>query len=129
MASGKTDYLENELLDHALRNATWTPPATVYLALYTTAPGEATAGTEVSGGSYARQAVTCGAASGGQVQNSGLITFPTASAGWGTITGAALVDTSSGACNILYYLDGLSQVVNTNDIVSVAIAALTVTEA
>lgn len=37
MASGKTDYLENELLDHALRNATWTPPATIYLALYTTA--------------------------------------------------------------------------------------------
>lgn len=44
MASGKTDYLENELLDHALRNSAWTPPATVYLALYTTAPGEATAG-------------------------------------------------------------------------------------
>lgn len=37
MASGETDYLENELLDHALRNATWTPPATIYLALYTTA--------------------------------------------------------------------------------------------
>lgn len=129
MASGKTDYLENELLDHALRNATWSPPATVYLALYTTAPGESTSGTEVSGGSYARQAVTLGVASGGQVQNSGLITFPTASAGWGTIAGAALVDTSVGACNILYYLDGLSQVVNTNDIVSVAIAALTVTEA
>ncbi len=129
MASGKTDYLENELLDHALRNATWTPPATVYLALYTTAPGESTSGTEVTGGSYARQTITFGAASGGQVQNSGTITFPTASAGWGTIAGAAIVDTSIGACNILYYQDGLSQLVNINDIVSVSIGSLTVTEA
>lgn len=129
MASGKTDFLELELLDHSLRNSAYTPPATVYLALYTVAPGEATAGTEASGGSYARQAITFGAAAGGQVQNSAPITFPTATAGWGTIAGAAIVDTSEGACNVLYYLDGLSQVVNSGDVVSFAISALTVTEA
>jgi hypothetical protein len=60
-----TDYLENKIIDHMLRNQAYTPPSTVYVALFTTATGDDGSGTEVSGGSYARQAVTLGAASGG----------------------------------------------------------------
>ena len=60
---------------------------THYLALYTTNPTAADTGTEVTGGSYARQAITWGAVVGGSVSNSADITFsglPTATiAYWG----------------------------------------------
>ena len=127
MASGKTNYLENIALDHILRNQAFTPPATVYVALYTVAPGEAGGGTEVTGGSYARQAVAWAAASGGSMANSAIVTFPTATAGWGTIQGVALCDALA-AGNLMYYQDGLSQLVNSGDVVSIAIGALTATE-
>lgn len=48
-----SNYLENKLIDHVLRNTAYTPPATVYLALYTTDPTDADSGTEVSGGGTA----------------------------------------------------------------------------
>ena len=97
-----TDYLENKLLDHVLRNTAYTSPTTVYVALFTAAPGEAGGGTEVSGGGYARQAVTFGAPSAGSTSNSADITFPTATANWGTITHFAIFDASTGG-NMLYY--------------------------
>ena len=53
-----TDFLENKIIDHMLRNQAYTPPTTVYVALFTTATTDAGGGTEVSGGAYARQAVT-----------------------------------------------------------------------
>ncbi len=97
-----TDYLENKLLDHVLRNTAYTSPTTVYVALFTAAPGEAGGGTEVSGGGYARQAVTFSAPSAGSTSNSSDITFPTATADWGTITHFAIFDASTGG-NMLYY--------------------------
>ncbi|MEM4658701.1 MAG: hypothetical protein QXX77_09815 [Candidatus Methanosuratincola sp.] len=97
-----TDYLENKLLDHSLGTASYTKPTAVYLGLFTAAPGESGGGTEVSGGGYARQAVTFNAASGGTTLNSSDITFPTATANWGTITHVALFDASTGG-NMLYY--------------------------
>lgn len=97
-----TDYLENKLLDHVLRNTAYTSPTTVYVALFTAAPGEAGGGTEVSGGGYARQAVTFSAPSAGSTSNSADITFPTATADWGTITHFAIFDASTGG-NMLYY--------------------------
>lgn len=71
--------------------------STHYLALYTTNPTAADSGTEVSGGSYARQAITWGSITGGSVANSADITFtglPTATiAYWGiksALTGGTL---------------------------------------
>lgn len=52
-----TDYLESALVNLVFRNVAWTPPTTIYLALFTTATTEAGAGTEVVGGSYARQPI------------------------------------------------------------------------
>ena len=97
-----TDYLENKLLDHVLRNVAYTPPATVYVGLFTAAPGETGGGTEVSGGGYARQAVSFSAAANGQTSNSADITFPVATANWGTITHIALFDAAT-AGNMLWY--------------------------
>ncbi len=64
-----SDYKEKKMLDHANNVASWTAPATQYLALFKTNPGEAGAGTEVSvtvdDTAYARQAITFGAATSG----------------------------------------------------------------
>ena len=98
-------YLANKLLDHTLRNVAYTPPSTVYLALYTSTPGAGDTGTEVSGGGYARQAVTFSPASGGsggQVVNSADVVFPVATASWGTITHVGVRDAATGG-NLLYY--------------------------
>jgi len=48
---------------------------TPYLALYTSNPTAADTGTEVSGGLYARQAITFGAPSGSSMSNNATITF------------------------------------------------------
>jgi len=89
-----SNYLENWIIDHFLRNQAFTPPATIYVALFTAATGlEANNPTaEVSGGGYARKAVTLSAASGGASSNPAEVTFPAATAPWGTITHFALVD-------------------------------------
>jgi hypothetical protein len=52
-------YLANKVLDHLLGKTTYTAPATVYLALFTTMPDDSDAnGVEVSASGYARVAVT-----------------------------------------------------------------------
>lgn len=95
-----SNYLEKKLLEHAFRNVVYTPPTTVYVALFNTLPaGDGTGGTEVSGGAYARQAITLGAATGGSptsTTNSALIQYPTATASWGTINGAGIYDAPTG---------------------------------
>jgi len=95
-------YLANKLLDHSLRNVAYTPPSTVYLALYTSNPGPGDTGTEVSGGGYARQAVSFNPASGGQVVNSVDVVFPAATAAWGTVTHVGVKDAATGG-NLLFY--------------------------
>lgn len=74
MAGNLSDYLENKLLDHFLGTTSYTMPS-VYVALYTVAPSDAGGGTEVSGGSYARQAATFTAASGGATSNDSNLDF------------------------------------------------------
>lgn len=70
-----SDYLENALLDHVLRVAAFAQPAALYVALYTTATDDAAGGTEVTGGSYARQTVSFSAAAGGATSNSAAVSF------------------------------------------------------
>lgn len=57
---------------------------TPYLALYTSNPGPTNTGTEVSGGSYVRKAITFSATSGSARTNTNEIRFPGLPAG--TIT-------------------------------------------
>lgn len=87
-------------LSHMLGESTWTAPAGIYVALFTTDPGYAGAGTEVSGGSYAR--VSHGGGSSKWVkngdrnyENNGAVTFPAATGSWGTVTHFGLFDASS----------------------------------
>jgi len=98
----KTYYLDDNFLNAALRGIPFTPPASVYVALYTVAPGVGGGGTEVAGGSYARQTVTLTAPVNGQCSNTADVLFPVASLSWGTIVSFALLDASSGG-NMLYF--------------------------
>lgn len=97
-----SDFLENELLDHTLAVAAYSAPAGVWVGLHTTATNDDNTGTEVSGGSYARTAVTFSAASGGSTSNSATVTFPTATASWGTVTHFGLYDAAT-VGNLLYW--------------------------
>lgn len=95
-----SNYLELKLLDHVFRAVAYTAPSAVYVALHTADPGEDAATGELSGGGYARAAVTFNAAAdagdgNSQVTNSGTVTFPVATANWGTVTHWSLWDASS----------------------------------
>ena len=93
-----TNYGENRILD-LLRGA-----GTYYVGLFTAPPSETGGGTEISGGGYARQKVTFGAASGGSMTNAEALEFPTATADWGTANAWALFDAAAGG-NMVWYGD------------------------
>lgn len=120
-------YLENALINATLRNTSYTSPATVYVGLYTSDPTDANTGTEVSGGSYARVAVTMGAPSDGVSTNSAAIEFPQASGSWGTVGWIGILDASTSG-NLLYHtaLD-TSKTISSGDIFKIAIGGLSVT--
>ena len=110
--SQASDYLEDKLLDHVLRNTAFTSPSAVYVGLFTEGDSagdntdlleEGTLTNEISGNGYARKAATFSAASAGSITTSGNITFDPASGGnWGTITHIAILDAAS-AGNVLFY--------------------------
>lgn len=75
MAGNLSNYLENKLIDHFLGTTTYTKPSAVYVALYSAAPSDAGGGTEISGGSYARQSAAFSASSAGATSNSANIDF------------------------------------------------------
>lgn len=98
----KTDYLRNALADHVLRGVVYTPPSARYIALFNVTPTSAGGGTEVSGGSYVRQAVTFSASASGESHNTVTINYPTPAADWGLVQGVALFDALSSG-NMLYF--------------------------
>jgi hypothetical protein len=102
-----SDYLENKLVDHIFRTATFAKPAGIFIALFTVAPTDAGGGTEVAGGSYARVSVppldtnwtaTQGGTAGPSTGNTGLtsnavaITYPSPTANWGTVVAFGIFD-------------------------------------
>ena len=97
-----TTFLRNELLDHAFRNSAYTPPATVYIGLYTSATGAGGTGTEVSGNGYTRKAMAFDASVSGAIDNTAAVEFPTATGTWGTVSHIGIYDAST-AGNLLAY--------------------------
>jgi hypothetical protein len=101
--AGFSDYLENALLNHILGGSDYTRPATVYIALLTAAPTDASTGTTITEANYtgyARKAVTNNAtnfpaATGGTKSNGTAITFVQCTGGTSTITHFAIVDAAS----------------------------------
>lgn len=122
-------YAANLVINALFRATNLTAPVTVYVALYTVAPTDAAGGTEVSGGSYARQPIAFGAPSGSPSvsTNSGTITFPTATANWGTIVAVGIFDAVS-AGNLLFYGNlTANQTINTGGVFSFSAADVSIT--
>lgn len=89
-----SDYLENKVLGHVFGAASYTAPATLYVALYTVAPTDTGGGTEVSGGSYVRQSVAF-TVSGNLATNTSAVEWPTATGSWGTVVAVGVFDAST----------------------------------
>ncbi len=123
-----SDYLENELLDHVFKTGDYASPTNLYVALYTATPSDAGGGTEVSGGSYARKNHdSWDAASSGATENTGAITFTTATANWGTVSQFGIFDASSGG-NLLAWGDlDTSKAINNGDTAEFAAGAIDIT--
>lgn len=130
------DYLRNKLVDFLLRAQAFTPPATQYVGLMTTNATHAVgSGTEVSGGSYARVAVTAGMGATGWAgtqsagstttssgtgasavtSNNGTITFPAPTANWGVVTGWTIWDASSSGNMLFFGPLSVSKTINNGD--------------
>jgi hypothetical protein len=122
-----SNFLEDALINATLRNTTYTSVATVYVSLWTSDPTDAGSGTEVSGNSYARTAVTFGAPSNGVTTNDADVTFPTATGSWGVVGWIGINDAST-AGNLLYHspLD-TSKTIDSGDIFKISTGNLSVT--
>jgi hypothetical protein len=124
-----SNYLENALLNATLNATTYTAPATVYVSLWTSNPNDDASGTEVTGGSYARTAVSFATASGtsGNILNDADVTFPTATASWGTVGWIGINDAATFG-NLLYHtaLD-TSKTIDSGDIFKISTGNLSVT--
>lgn len=130
MADNLSDYLENALLDHSVGDGAFTSPTGVYLALFTTATTDAGGGTEVSGGSYARQQITAAnwaAASGGSKTTTIDVNFPTASGSWGTITNIAIYDAVTTGNMLWHGTLSASKAIGSGDVFRMAAGQLTLT--
>ena len=132
--SAFSDYLEGKLIDHIFRTASFTKPTTLAIGLFTAAPSDTGGGTEVTGGSYARVALnpldanwTGPTAGNGQVSNNVAITFPTPSAGWGTITHFGIFDATTSGNLLIWGSLSPAVIVSTSDTVSFQVAQLAFT--
>jgi len=126
--SAISNYLENALLNATLRNTTYTSPATVYAGLFTSDPTDAGSGTEVSGGSYARKAITFAAPSNGVTTNSAAACeFDQATGSWGTITHFGIFDALTSG-NLLYHgALTTSKTISSGDVFKFATSSVSVT--
>jgi len=144
-----SNYLENELLDHALGEGgrNYTSP-TLHVALFAgnvsdvsaaleEGSNATTAGNwgryEINTGSYARQGINFATASGGSASSNSTVTFPQATANYNntnsdgsTVTYVALTDASSGG-NVIFYgnLTNPKEILSA-DTMSIASGSLTV---
>ena len=115
--AGFSDYLEDKVLDHVFGGVAYTQPAK-HVALYTVAPTDTGGGTEVTGGSYARQtrAFTVSVTNTTTASNSAAIEYPIATANYGTAVAVGMLDASTGG-NLLAYANlDTSKSVTTGDV-------------
>jgi|SRR5581483_119363 len=133
-----SDYLEDKILGWMRGSAFPSAPATVYVGLLTAAPGDTGSGgspsdgTEVSGGSYARVAITTttgwnAIATSGTTRhmtNNGAVNFPTPTASWGTVVAVGIWDAASGGNLLFWTAISPTQTISSGNTVSIASGAL-----
>lgn len=138
-----SNYLENKLVDFLFRGVSFTPPATLYLALCTADPTDTSTGStisEISGGNYTRQSLTSNTSNwsttngdnaatssgtNGTTLNSVQVSWNSVT--WtGTVTSVAVCDAASGG-NVLFYATlASSKTVASGDSISFGINSLSI---
>lgn len=130
--SAASNYLENKVLDHVLKNTAYTQPASLYLALFTSNPadqleqGTLTFEVSTSGTAYTRKAVTFAAASNGAAATNATVTFDAATASWGTIGFVAVMDQATGGNVLFWGAVTTSKTIDTGDTFQVTSGNLTI---
>ena len=104
-----------------------TRPTSWYIGLFTSDPTDTgAAGTEVSGGSYARTSASF-TISGSEATNSASIEFPEATGSWGTITHIGVMDASSGGNMIVHSALSTSKTIASGDVFRINAGDLDIT--
>ena len=124
MAGNLTNYLESKLIDHFLGTTAYTKPTAVYVGLFTVTPGETGGGTEVTGGSYARQVATFNAATLGATTNSANIDFTGMPAA--TTVAIGIFDAVSAGNMLLYGALTTNKTTDAGDTLRIATGSLSV---
>jgi hypothetical protein len=122
-----SNYLENKVLDHVLRNTSYNSPSTVYVGLFLSDPTDAGSGTECTGSAYARQPLSVTTASGGIVTSSADVTFPQATGSWGTISHLGILDALTSGNLLMHTPLTTSKTIDNGDILKISSGNLTVT--
>ena len=123
MADNLPNIIENQLLDALVGTTAYTMTGPVKLALVTANGNDASAGTEVTGGSYARQTITFTAAASGQIENDSAISFTGMPAV--TVVGIELYDSAGSPKRLAYGALTVSRAVTAGDTVQFASGAIT----
>jgi hypothetical protein len=109
--SAASNYLENKVLDHVLRNTAFTQPSSLHVGLFTNSSSNAATNLEAgtltdeistSATGYGRKTIAFNAASGGNATSSATVTFDAATASWGTVSHVAILDASTSG-NVLFW--------------------------
>jgi len=127
--SAMSDYLENEILDHILGTGAYTMPSTVYVGLSTGSFNDDNSGTELTGNGYARESIAFAAAASGTASNSGAVEFSAATGSWGTVSHFGLFDASSSGNLLIHGALTASKVIDTGDILKIAVGDMDITAA
>jgi len=121
-----SNYLETKILDHVFGGTAYTAPSTLYVALFTSDPGDGNSGTEVSGGGYTRQTVTF-TTTGATTSNDSAVEYATATANYGTVSHIGIYDASS-AGNLLAHASlTSSKTIETGDVFRIPAGDLDIT--
>lgn len=123
MADNLPNIIENQLLDALVGTTAYTVTTPIKLALVTANGSDSAAGTEVTGGSYARQTITFGAASSGQIANNASVTFTGMPAC--TVVGIELYDSAGSPKRLAYGPLTNTRTVSSGDSVEFATSSVT----
>jgi hypothetical protein len=124
--SAASDYVENLALEWLLTSNSATRPTAWYIGLHTADPTDAGTGTEVSGGSYARESVAF-TVTNDTASNSATVTFTAATANWGTITHVGVWDASSSGNLLFHGAVTTSKTIETGDTFQISSGNLDIT--
>jgi hypothetical protein len=123
VADNLPDIIENQLLDALVGTTPYTVTGTIKLALVTANGDDASAGTEVTGGSYARQTIAFDAAASGSISNNASISFTGMPAV--TVVGIEIYDSAGSPKRLAYGALTTSRTITAGDTVQFASSAIT----